>query len=470
MTVNVECTSCIVLLHCSFAGGDLLSLPLNFALDLSTLLHTSASAQSENNDGGRDSESDYENQGVDSLVPCSPQVEKEFKDLRYEVGIFCREFDRIVAGHVSRETRRSSSESQSQIDGVAKPGVDGQLSIMVLTYCDLVEMNAATLSLLTASRALFRGMKRNDASLESTVCNPVIIFAPSCVQERLVVELKLALDRWQRGDAMNFAAQSFDFSGGGSVYSRSSGHSSIHSISMSPLAQHSSINSISGVAVSGTPRGSSRWPSLRSRSASTDRSSAGSRGNSKIDMNALIAGAPVSSAHTSINSQHGNSLVNMLMPSSTLPHKDSGSISSFFHSRSRHSNDSIEPFSHLDRVDSGSLLSDRLSGPKMGILSASQSFPDAAIPGRIIRNGSSTTSQSRPGSGGVNLPPPPPPLSNLSAPSVDLDPVSPSNQVSKDGDVLPSNISERSSDPCQIILQVVRRIQLEHAVSISVFV
>lgn len=466
-----------------FAGGDLLTLPLNFTLDLASMTQP----PSENVDGGKESESDYENQNTDTLIPSSSLVDKEFKDVRFEVHSFCKEFDHVVAGHVARELKRSSSESHTLTEVPAKGSVDRQLTVMVLTYCDLVEMNNATLALLTTSRSSFlRGMKKDNDGVSDQVygsaCCPVIIFAPSCVQERLVVELKLALDRWQRGDSIQFAAQSFDFSGGGSVYSKSSGHSSIHSMSMSPMAHNASGNSIGSYAQAGSSRSGSRWPSLRSRSASIDRSSSGSRGNSKLDMHSLtpqLVGQ--GSNHSSINSQYGNSLVNILMPTATLPHKDSGSISSFFHSRSRHSNDSMEPFSHLDRVDSGSLAPERNTNAaaKHGLLSTSNN--DISIPGRIIRTGSGVTIQSRPGSGnggGIQLPPPPPPLSLVTGPSVDGDLgggfaalfSSPSNIKESSNAVSPHSIEKYSCDPCLIIAQVVRRIQLEHAVSISIFV
>lgn len=467
-----------------FAGGDLSTLPLNFSVDI----FSCGKQSSDTSDVGKESESDHESHNADTLVPSSALIDKEFRDLRYEVRVFCSEFDRIVLKHVANDAqRRSNSESNANME-LTKSLVDKQLTVMVLTYCDLVEMNEATLALLTTSRSSFlrntkdfnRVSNSGAVNNSSELCCPVIIFAPSCVQERLVVELKLALDRWQRGDGMQFAAHSFDFSGGGSVYSRSSGHSSIHSINLSPTAHNTSVNSINGnhLAVA-TPRNSSRWSSLRSRSASIDRSSSGSR-SSKFEFALFTPQSTTGgSNHNSLGSQHSSSLVNLLMPSSSGPHKDNNNISSLLVGRNYQSNDSMEPFSQLERLDSGSLLVQERTNGKQGLLSP-PSLSDIQIPGRIIRVGSGAASQSRPGSGGVQLPPPPPPLigsvsniadqtdSRLSTASLRT---SPQATLSKEAvDTVSPSLEKNSCDPCLIIVQVVRRIQLEHAVSITVFV
>lgn len=451
-----------------FAGGDLVTIPLNSSLD--SLISKPPYVDSEHI---KDFESEFD---IGELIPSSSSVDKEFKDLQFEVSAFCCEFDRVVRGHVTRELqKRGSSESSIQFDTLTKLPVDKQLAVVVLTYCDLIEMNEATLSLLTTNRSSFlRNLKGFNISENiSGTCCPIIIFAPSCVQERLVVELKLALDRWQRGDALHFATQSFDFSGGGSVYSRSSGRSSNHSSNMSPMGHNISGNSISANAHSSTPRSSSRWPSLRSRSASMDRLSGGSRGNNKSDPN-LFA---LTSAHNSIGSHQGTSI----HAPNLIQHKDSGGISSFFHAKNRQSNDSLEPFSNLDRVDSG-FLSDRNVVPPKPTLSSPSSLQDMqTIPGRIVRNGSGAVSQSRPGSGNsIILPPPPPPLSATAISSSDnfegisnvVNGLSSSPRIpaGKEIETLSLSVEKSICDPCLIILQVVRKVQMEHAVCVSVYV
>jgi hypothetical protein len=75
------------------------------------------------------------------------------------------------------------------------------------------------------------------------------------------------------------------------------------------------------------------------------------------------------------------------------------------------------------------------------------------------------------------LPPPPPPIGAAAAPPADGHGHGHGHgnghghglghgHLARDGDA-----SERlAADPCQIVLQVARRVQLEHAVSVSVFV
>lgn len=58
-----------------------------------------------------------------------------------------------------------------------------QYAIVVLSYCDLLDMSEGTKLLLRKNGSHSR----------------VVIFAPHCIQEKLLVELKIAMDRWGGG-------------------------------------------------------------------------------------------------------------------------------------------------------------------------------------------------------------------------------------------------------------------------------
>lgn len=508
----------------SFARGDLLVVPLNFSTPnadagvspshLKPGAGGGAAAQWETE--SRMSDIDIDPLSSEALVPSSALVESECKDLRVEVGLFCQELDNAVASYVRRLPSSQQVSDSPTVPSDAST-VHRLLSVLILSHCDLVEMNPTTLALLSRTRTSTGSMPLSATSTSSkkdgaevTPCQPIVLFAPPCVQEHLLVELKLALDRWHRGDLQ--LGQSFDY-GGGSLYS-SSAHSSAHSMSLSPVANnHHGLSTVSLVQPQSSR--SSRWPSLRSRSASIDRLSSGSRGNSKSDLHISVSSATAAAAHFSVgtsngttnnhnsigsvNSQLGGILShNLPSPMAPATHRDSTNsiLSASYNNngnnnRSRRSSES-EPFSNLDRVESAS--ASHFSAfffaprPQQSGLSSLQGSDFVASHQRFFRAGSGTSQNSRGNS--LQLPPPPPPLSlqlsHLQAspgPAVEshiggdqhlVIPALGSPTRDRDSDRIVDRTSSPApgrviSDPCLIILQVVQRLQGEHAVNITVF-
>lgn len=67
-----------------------------------------------------------------------------------------------------------------------------QYAIVLLSYCDLLDMSDGTKLLLKNSGSRSR----------------VVIFAPHCIQEKLLVELKIAMDRWGGGHSNSVESSS----------------------------------------------------------------------------------------------------------------------------------------------------------------------------------------------------------------------------------------------------------------------
>jgi hypothetical protein len=88
------------------------------------------------------------------------------------------------------EARRkgySSKHAKRTMEEMTEDGRDSFFPIILLSYNDLLEMSEALLYV--------HCMHRRDA---------VLIFAPHFIQEKLLVEMKIALDRWCRADQTHF--------------------------------------------------------------------------------------------------------------------------------------------------------------------------------------------------------------------------------------------------------------------------
>jgi hypothetical protein len=111
-----------------------------------------------------------EDSNQDYLLGFHMVTEQEFRDIRYSHQRFTSYFHRLI---------------QQQITGQGKHFAP--IPILLLSSCDFAELVPSVLNLL----------HNHNFSLE---IKPVVIFAPHFLHETVLIELKLAFDRWKRGD------------------------------------------------------------------------------------------------------------------------------------------------------------------------------------------------------------------------------------------------------------------------------